>query len=600
MSGGSLRRLLIACVTILAAAAAAVPAQAASPAPGRPKLAWSSIQGRAPHIMRPVRPASGAASPSRSGALARQQTLGSGQLQYNGGPVQTQPTIFLDFWGAQWPTATVDGGGYTGAQGEAYVEAFLNGMTGSSWFNSQTQYCQGIATLSTSLSCGGAAHVGASSPTVLTWNDPSAVNASDAGVAAEADAAAAHFGLFQLVNATVLVLTPTGQSYFNSGGTPFCAYHSFTNTAIYGYIPWEPDAGATCGTNAVNGTNDSFGHGHFDGLSIAVGHEVVEAATDPGLNAWFDSAQFETGDKCVGLTTWPLRNVAFNNNFFGTQPLWTDAGATCAMEGLGGGTRSHATVTAQDAGHRDVFVRGSDGAVWQNSWAGTGWGGWVSLGGGTASAPGAVSWGTGRIDLFVRGGDNAIWHKFWTGTTWSGWESLGGVITSAPAATSWAANRLDIFGRGGDNALWHKWYDGTGWSGWEALGGGLTSDPSAVSWSPGRLDIFARGGDGAMWHKAFGGSWSAWESRGGGFASGAGAASPATGLLQVFAIGRDGAIWWQTWNGSVWSPWSSLEGGWPADPATISTPSAGTLFGGSMELYMTGFDGTANRLVLGI
>jgi hypothetical protein len=600
MSGGSLCRLLIACATVVAVGAAAVPAQAAAPAPAVPKLAWASGKSKPPHILRPVRPGAGGAAPARPGALAAQQTLGLGQLQYHGGAVQTQPTIFLDFWGSAWSTAT-DAGGYTGTQAEVYIEQFLNGMTGSRWFNSQTQYCEAATTLANSMSCpGGAPHVGTSSPTVLTWNDPSAVNASDAGVALEADAAASHFGLFQQVNATVLVLTPTGQSYFSSGGSSFCAYHNFTNTAIYAYIPWLPDAGASCALNGVNGTNDTFGHGHFDGFSIGVGHEVVEAATDPGLNAWFDTSGFETGDKCVGLTTWPLRNIAFNNNFFATQPLWTDAGATCAMEGLGGLTRTHATVTAQDASHRDVFVRGGDGAVWHTSWAGTGWSGWETLGGGTASAPGAVSWGANRIDLFVRGTDNAIWHRFWAGTTWSGWESLGGVLTSGPAVTSWAAGRLDIFAKGGDNALWHKWYNGTGWSGWEPLGGGLASDPSAVSWSSGRLDIFARGGDGAIWHKWYDGTWNGWEPRGGGFLGGAATASMATGLLQVFAIGLDGAIWRQTFNGSVWSPWSSLEGGWPTDPATISTPSAGTLFGGSLELYMAGFDGTANRLVLGV
>lgn len=41
------------------------------------------------------------------------------------------------------------------------------------------------------------------------------------------------------------------------------------------------------------------------------------------------------------------------------------------------------------------------------------WSGWESLGGTLTSAPAAVSWGPNRIDVFVKGTDNALWHKWW-------------------------------------------------------------------------------------------------------------------------------------------------------------------------------------------
>jgi 3D (Asp-Asp-Asp) domain-containing protein len=75
-----------------------------------------------------------------------------------------------------------------------------------------------------------------------------------------------------------------------------------------------------------------------------------------------------------------------------------------------------------------------------------------------ASRSTAVSWGSNRIDIFVKGTDNALWHKWWDGSRWGGWESLGGVLTSAPGAVSWGSNRIDVFARGTDNALWHKWW----------------------------------------------------------------------------------------------------------------------------------------------
>ncbi len=309
-------------------------------------------------------------------------------------------------------------------------------------------------------------------------------------------------------------------------------------------------------------SNDSFGHGHFDGFSIALGHELAEAATDPlpGLVAsgqrtfgWVDGSGLESGDKCVQLTTWPWKNVAFGggNNFFAVQPLWTDAGATCAMEDIGGLSTAHAAAASWDASRRDVFVRGSDGSVW---------------------------------------------HARWNGSGWSGWEPLGGTIVSGPAVASWGPNRLDVFVRGTDNSLWHKAWDGSSWSGWESLGGGLSSDVSAVSWGFNRLDVFGRGGDSAMWHKAWTGSgWSSWESRGGLFLGGPGTASTASGQLQVLALGLDGALWRQAWTGSAWTAWSSLEGLWPTDPASVSPPSSGVV-----EHYMVGFGSTLERLVPGL
>src|SRR5262249_56052520 len=85
------------------------------------------------------------------------------------------------------------------------------------------------------------------------------------------------------------------------------------------------------------------------------------------------------------------------------------------------------------------------------------WSGWESLGGVLTSGPAVCSWSSGRLDVFVRGTDNALWHK-WFSNGWSGWESLGGVLTSDPAAVSWGPNRIDVFVRGTDNALWHKWF----------------------------------------------------------------------------------------------------------------------------------------------
>jgi hypothetical protein len=213
-------------------------------------------------------------------------------------------------------------------------------------------------------------------------------------------------------------------------------------------------------------------------------------------------------------------------------------------ESLGGTLTSDPAVASWSSGRLDVFVRGTDNALW-HKWFQNGWSGWESLGGLLTSGPAVAAWSAGRLDVFVRGTDNALWHK-WFQNGWSGWESLGGVLTSDPAAVSWSAGRLDVFARGTDNALWHKWFQ-NGWSGWESLGGLLTSSPDVSSWASGRLDVFVRGTDNAMWHKWFQGGWSGWESLGGLLSSGPAAASWGPNRIDTFVSGTDNALWHKWW-----------------------------------------------------
>ncbi len=231
-------------------------------------------------------------------------------------------------------------------------------------------------------------------------------------------------------------------------------------------------------------------------------------------------------------------------------------GPACAVSTF----KDDPTVSSWGDNRLDVFVRGTDNALWHKWWDGSSWSsGWENLGGVLTSAPGAVSWGPNRIDVFVKGTDNALWHKWWDGSSWNNWESLGGVLTSAPTVSSWSNNRLDVFVKGTDNALWHKWWDGSSWSNWESLGGVLTSAPGAVSWGPHRIDVFVKGTDNALWHKWWdGSSWSSWESLGGEIAAPSGGVPvpPSGGITSLTGVwnGDDGGkyylrqlgntLWW--------------------------------------------------------
>ena len=164
-----------------------------------------------------------------------------------------------------------------------------------------------------------------------------------------------------------------------------------------------------------------------------------------------------------------------------------------------------------------------------------------------ASSPAVTAQNANSLDLFVRGSDNALWYKYWTGTTWTVATSLGGNLTSAPAATSPAAGTIDVFVRGTNGGLYETTTanNGTSWSGWIPLGGQLASGtgPAADARGPNSLDVFVQGTDHVLYYTHWNGAWSAWKSLGGVLTSSPAATSPDTSVIDVFVSSTNGALW---------------------------------------------------------
>ena len=130
----------------------------------------------------------------------------------------------------------------------------------------------------------------------------------------------------------------------------------------------------------------------------------------------------------------------------------TSAAVTVSMPGYvdsSGNPASHLTINSNDA------------AILKKSSA-SGWSDWTNLGGWipSTSSPGVAASSNGQLDVFVVGSDNALYQKSYVNGVWStDWTNLGGWIpsTSSPAATS-SNGRLDVFVVGSDNALYQKSY----------------------------------------------------------------------------------------------------------------------------------------------
>jgi hypothetical protein len=242
------------------------------------------------------------------GLMARTRSATSGNLLYNGGPIQHTPKIYIVFWGPKWSSGD---GEYTTLTG------FFNAMAGGKWINVDTQYTgtNGAVTNPTGQLAG-------------TWIDSSSVPSkpSSSNVGAEAQKAALHFG-YAGVDANYWVAIQSGND--PSGfKTRWCAWHSSESesegTVSYTNFPYQSDAGSSCGAGSVNSP------GTYDGVSIVGGHEEAETQTDPQPNTgWLDSGGSEIGDKCAWQNL--INNSAAGG--YPTQPLWDNAKNGCQQTG---------------------------------------------------------------------------------------------------------------------------------------------------------------------------------------------------------------------------------------------------------------------------
>jgi hypothetical protein len=238
-------------------------------------------------------------------------------------------------------------------------------------------------------------------------------------------------------------------------------------------------------------------------------------------------------------------------------------------ENLGGNNTSDPDISSPGKGQLDIYVRGSDNALWTRHMSGRTWGGWQSLGGILTSGPGAV-YHDGQTNVMANGtGGNPLWNWNIVGGWW-GTENLGGSGTSDPDVSSWGSGRLDAFVRGSDNALWHRYWNGS-WSSWEKLGGSWVGGPGAVSWGSNRIDVVTRGTDNAIYHWYYDGTWHCCENVGGVNTSDADLASTAPGHLNMVVRGSDNALWQRQYDvSSGWGGWERVGGNLTSGPAAVS------------------------------
>jgi len=254
-------------------------------------------------------------------------TAGTGSnMTYHGGQVQSNVRVHILFWGLWWNS------GCSGSQGngqadESYLYNYWHGMgTGSDGLsNVQTQYSD---------SSGHRPRYPVTSPghVFYDWyalcSDPPQ-SATDGQLAAVAQAQAVYLNSHGTPigrSDQIIVVSPSGTNPGGGFGN-YCAYHNWTNgpngLLSWTNMPYLPDQGVNCGAGFLPSGPDPA----LQGWSIVSGHEYAESATDPFLNAWYDtSLSGEIGDKCAwtGIFTETLPT-----GHFVQQPEWSNVGSSC-------------------------------------------------------------------------------------------------------------------------------------------------------------------------------------------------------------------------------------------------------------------------------
>jgi hypothetical protein len=135
------------------------------------------------------------------------------------------------------------------------------------------------------------------------------------------------------------------------------------------------------------------------------------------------------------------------------------------------------------------LVVGTDHQLWWMTWNGQSHSSWKSLQGYVVGSPAVVTRGS-TIDVYVGGSDAAIWQKSFVSGVWQkNWASRGSDVSiaggSSPTASVYGTTREDLFWLGTDGALHQKtWNGGSTWTAATTVptsGATIQSSPSAAA-----------------------------------------------------------------------------------------------------------------------
>lgn len=242
---------------------------------------------------------------------------GIGNLTYQGGPVMTGTSnTYLIFW---IPTGT-----FVSSQYGTRIKEYFHDVGGSPLYHNNTQY--------TDFTGKAAIH----SVYAGQYVDQSSYPANpmtDIEVQAEVTKAMNAKSWTSSIHNIFFVFTAAGEHNVVGDTNNFCAYHSaFGANTIYAAMMYPTVLpGCLLSNPTPSGDQDADTTVNFSS------HEQMEAATDPLLNAWFDTnLGGEIGDKCdfvFGVRGPNGSDMTLNKHLYIVQKEWDNAKSACVLKG---------------------------------------------------------------------------------------------------------------------------------------------------------------------------------------------------------------------------------------------------------------------------
>lgn len=244
----------------------------------------------------------------------------SNGIDYHGGPVMLQTTNVYYIWYGTW----------TDAAERNVLTNLAQNIGGSPYYNIQTSYYDGAGNhIVNAVNYAGATDDNYSQGTQL----------SDSSVATIVSSAINGGKLPKDTSGVYFVLTSADVAETSGFGSQYCGWHTYQT------LGGSPIKFSFVGDPSLymNGcaaqTSSPSGYPAADAMASVVAHELVEAVSDPQLNAWYDKRGYENADKCAWTfgNTYTASNGTSANMTLGgedylIQQNWVNAsGGYCAL-----------------------------------------------------------------------------------------------------------------------------------------------------------------------------------------------------------------------------------------------------------------------------
>jgi hypothetical protein len=235
-------------------------------------------------------------------------------IQYHGGPILYNTKNVYLIWYGNW----------SGNTATTILPALVTNLSGSPYFNINTTYKDNAGhTVSNSVALSGQANDSYSRGTSIGDADVLTIVSTAITNGLPKDTAGVYF-----------VLTSSDVNETSGFCTAYCGWHdhgTISGSDIkYAFVGNPDRCPSACEAQTTVSPNGNTG---ADGMTSVIAHELEEAATDPDLNAWWQtSTGMENADKCAWkfgsektLTNGAKYNMTMNSVNYLIQMNWVDA-----------------------------------------------------------------------------------------------------------------------------------------------------------------------------------------------------------------------------------------------------------------------------------